>query len=87
MAFQAMAVFNDTSDVASNNRSTTVKWNNADTKQIISWLSERDGEGVRYNLDEWNKRNKQHAAKKMLRVTGLISKAGVDKKKIAINSK
>lgn len=47
-------------------RSATIKWNEADTKPIVSWLSERDGGGVRHNLDEWNKGNKQHAAEKML---------------------
>lgn len=62
-------------------RSTTIKWNDADTREITTWLSERDGEGVRHNLDEWNKGNKQHAAEKMLRVTGLVSKVGVDKRK------
>lgn len=57
------------SDITSS-RSTTVKWNDSDTRLVISWLSERDGEGVRHNLDEWNKGNKQHAAEKMLRATG-----------------
>lgn len=62
-------------------RSATIKWNDADIEQIISWLSERDERGVHCNLDEQNKGNKQHAAEKMPRWTGLINKAGVDKKK------
>lgn len=43
--------------------------------------SSSDGNGVRQNLDDWNTGNKQHTAEKMLRVTGLASKAGVDKEK------
>ena len=81
MASHAGTAPSGTSDIRSTTRSTTIKWNNTDARQIISWLSERDRDGVRHNLDEWNKGNKQHAAEKMLRVTGLIKKAGVDKRK------
>lgn len=68
-------------------RSTTIKWNDTDTGLIISWLSERNGEGARHNLDDWNKGNNQHATEKMLHVTGLINKVGVDNRKASERSK
>lgn len=80
MAFQGVTAPNGF-DLGGATRSATVKWNDTDARQIVSWLSERDRAGVRHNLDDWNKGNKQHAAEKMLRVTGLSSKAGVDKRK------
>lgn len=80
MASQAATVTSSTFDVASS-RSVTVKQNNADTRQIIKWLLEQDRESVCHNLNDWNKKNKQHAAEKMLHATGLFNKAGVDKKK------
>ncbi|MCJ1465115.1 hypothetical protein MMC07_003731 [Pseudocyphellaria aurata] len=60
MASQAAAPSSTPGDIT---RSTTVKWNDSDTEQIINWLSERDKEGACSNLNDWNKGNKQHAAK------------------------
>ena len=79
MASQA-ATASGTLNVA-NTRIATIKWNDINTQAIIGWLSEKDGEGLQYNLDKLNKRNKQHTVERMLRATGLISKSGVDKKK------
>ena len=81
MASQAAIITSGTFDVASS-RSVTIKWNDADTRQIINWLLEQDRESVCHNLNDWNKRNKQHAAEKMLHATGLVNKAGVDKKNL-----
>lgn len=81
MSSQAVIVSNGTFKAAGTTRSVTVKQNDTNTRQIISWLSEQDRESVCHNLDEWNKENKQHTAEKMLRATGLANKADVDKKK------
>lgn len=58
-----------------------IRWSNEDTRKIVDWLSERDEQGVSRNLDEWNKGKKELAAQRMLKATGLISKAGVNKAK------
>ena len=41
MASQAAIITSGTFDVASS-RSVTIKWNDADTRQIINWLLEQD---------------------------------------------
>lgn len=58
-----------------------IRWSDEDTKQIVDWLSERDEEGVLRNLDEWRKGRRDSAAQRMLKATGLIRKAGVNKAK------
>lgn len=64
----------------------SVRWNDEETRKIITWLSERDEEGIR-NLDSWitggRKGSKQVVAKKMLIATGLITRPGVTSIKAA----
>ncbi|MCJ1423794.1 hypothetical protein MMC29_001679 [Sticta canariensis] len=58
-----------------------IRWSDEDTKQIVDWLSERDEQGVLRNLDEWSKGRRDSAVQRMLKATGLIRKAGVNKAK------
>ena len=58
-----------------------IRWSDEDTKKIVDWLSARDEQGVLRNQDEWSKGRQDNAAQKMLKATGLILKAGVNKAK------